>query len=284
LRRQHLAAAAGSQVLSKTEIKNVNSTENLRLAIGAEIARQQRELDGGGKVEAWTLDWDDETGTLHKMRSKETEADYRYFREPDLLPIHLDREWQARILRDLPELPLARRQRFVEKYGLPVYDAEILTEERSLSDYFEQAVAAFGDGAKTVSNWMMNDVQRLLRERGVAAGQLRLTPVDLAAVIRMVEARQITSNTGKALLEKVEDGGRRPDEIVQAEGLSQVSDEAALRELAEAVLRESPDQLAAYRAGKVTLMGWFVGQVMRRSGGKADPQRTRELLEQLVSS
>jgi len=275
---------AGSELLNpKTEIKNVNSIENLRAAIEAEIARQGRELEGGGRIEAWTLDWDEETGTLHKMRSKETEADYRYFREPDLLPIYLEPEWRGRILAELPELPLARRQRFVEAYGLPLYDAEILTEERSLSDYFEQAVAELGGEPKTVSNWMMNDVLRLLRERGLMAGQLRLTPSDLASIMRMVEARQITANTGKDLLVKVEDSGRRPEDLVRAEGLGQVSDEGALRELAEAVVNESPEQLAAFRAGKSTLIGWFVGQVMRRSAGKADPHKTREVLEELLS-
>ncbi len=218
------------------------------------------------------------------MRSKETEADYRYFREPDLLSIQLSPEWRGRILADLPELPLARRRRFVEAYRLPVYDAEILTEERSLSDYFEQAAAQFDGEAKAVSNWMMNDVLRLLRERGVSAGQLRLAPTDLAVIIRMVDQGTITTNTGKDLLAKVEDSGRRPEEIVDQEGLSQVSDEGALRALAQKVLAENPEQVAAYRAGKATLIGWFVGQVMRRSDGKADPQKTRQILDQLLSS
>jgi len=276
---------AGTDILNpKTEIKNVNSIENVRQAIQAEIARQRRQLESGGTIEAWTLDWDEETGTLRKMRSKETEADYRYFREPDLLSIHLAPEWRAQILADLPELPLARRQRFVEAYGLPAYDAEILTEERSLSDYFEQAVGALGGESKSVSNWMMNDVLRLLRERGLYAGQLRLTPADLAAIIRMVDKGIITTNTGKDLLAKVEDRGRRPEEIVRAEGLGQVSDEEALRALAQTVLAENPEQVSAYRAGKATLIGWFVGQVMRRSEGKADPQKTREILDQLLSS
>jgi len=167
---------------------------------------------------------------------------------------------------------------------LPEYDAEILTEERSLSDYFEQAVGALGGESKSVSNWMMNDVLRLLRERGLYAGQLRLTPADLAAIIRMVDKGIITTNTGKDLLAKVEDRGRRPEEIVRAEGLGQVSDEEALRALAQTVLAENPEQVSAYRAGKATLIGWFVGQVMRRSEGKADPQKTREILDQLLSS
>ena len=274
---------AGSDVLlPKTEIKNVNSIENLRAAIEAEVDRQRRELDGGGRIEAWTLEWDDDSGSLRKMRSKETEADYRYFREPDLLPLLIDPVWRDEILADMPELPLARRGRFVEQYGLPPYDAEILTETRALSDYFERTVAALGGQAKSVSNWMMNDVLRLLRERGLDAGSLRLTPDDLAAIIRMVDARQITAGTGKELLTRVEDTGRRPQEIVAAESLGQVSDEEALRVLARKVLADSGEQVSAYRAGKTTLIGWFVGQVMRASGGKADPQRTRAVLEELL--
>jgi aspartyl-tRNA(Asn)/glutamyl-tRNA(Gln) amidotransferase subunit B len=276
---------AGSSLLNpKTEIKNVNSIENLRAAIEAEIARQQRELESGGRIEAWTLEWDEDTGTLRKMRSKETEADYRYFREPDLLPLHLDPAWRQTILAGLPELPLARRARFVEHYEIPVYDAEILTEERSLSDYFEQTVAALGGQPKAVSNWMMNDVLRLLRQRGLSAAGLRLTPADLAAIIEMVETRRITTNTGKDLLQQVEESGRRPQEIVAAEGLAQVSDEGELQAMAGAVLAESGEQVAAYRGGKVTLIGWFVGQVMRRSGGKADPEKTRAVLEGMLKA
>lgn len=266
----------------KTEIKNVNSIEAVRAAIQTEIERQIRTVEAGGVIEAWTLEWDEDRAALRKMRSKETEADYRYFREPDLLPIHLDDAWRASILQALPELPLARRARFVEAYSLPVYDAEILTEERSLSDYFEQAVAAFDGPPKTVSNWLMNDVLRLLRERGQTAAALRLRPQGLAELIAMVEARTITTSTGKELLEKAEASGRPPSEIVAAEGLAAVADTAALRALAEAVLAENPSQVAAYRGGKATLIGWFVGQVMRKSGGKAEPQQTRALLEELL--
>lgn len=273
----------GSTVLNpKTEIKNVNSIDAVRMAIETEIERQVREVKAGGTIEAWTLEWDEDRGTLRKMRSKETEADYRYFREPDLLPIRLDEAWRDRILEALPELPLERRERFIRQYGLPEYDAEILTEERSLSDYFEQAVAAFRGEAKAVSNWLMNDVLRLIRERGKAAGQLRLRPEHLAEIIGLVESKAITTNTGKELLEKVEVSGRTPKEIVEVEVLGKVSDEGLLRNLAEEVLAASAEQVAAYKAGKVTLIGWFVGQVMKKTGGKADPQRTRALLEDLL--
>jgi aspartyl-tRNA(Asn)/glutamyl-tRNA(Gln) amidotransferase subunit B len=196
----------------------------------------------------------------------------------------LEPEWRAAVLAGLPELPLARRARFVEQYGLPAYDAGILTEDRALSDYFEETVAELDGKAKSVSNWMMNDLLRLLRERGQSAAAIRLRPADLADIIRMVEAREITTNTGKELLQRVEETGRRPRQIVTAEGLAQVSDADELQALARQVLAESPGQVAAYRSGKATLIGWFVGQVMRRSGGKADPQKTRALLEELLSA
>jgi aspartyl-tRNA(Asn)/glutamyl-tRNA(Gln) amidotransferase subunit B len=275
---------AGADYLNpKTEIKNVNSIDAVRTAIQTEIERQIREVEAGGKIEAWTLEWDEDTGTLRKMRSKETEADYRYFREPDLLPIRLDGEWRERILRELPELPLERRARFVQEYDLPAYDAEILTEERSLSDYFEATAAAHAGAAKTVSNWLMNDVLRIIRERGATAATLRLRPVDLAEIIRLVGSKAITTNTGKELLEKVEASGRKPQDIVASEGLAVVADEGPLRSLAAEVLAENPDQVAAYNGGKANLIGWFVGQVMRKTGGKADPQRTRLILEELLS-
>jgi aspartyl-tRNA(Asn)/glutamyl-tRNA(Gln) amidotransferase subunit B len=268
---------------TKTEIKNVNSIENLRDAISAEIKRQIREVEAGHKIEAWTLDWNDSTATLRKMRSKETEADYRYFREPDLLPIRLDDAWLNEILAKVPELPLERRARFVEQYHLPLYDAEILTEERSLSDYFEDAARAYKDEPKAVSNWIMNDILRLLRERGTTAGKLKLRPKHLASIIHMVDDKAITISTGKKLLEKVEDSGKAPEEIVKNEGLAQVSDDSALRAMAEAVVAENAEQAEIYRNGKTSVIGWFVGQIMRKSGGKANPQMVKQILEELLN-
>jgi aspartyl-tRNA(Asn)/glutamyl-tRNA(Gln) amidotransferase subunit B len=267
----------------KTEIKNVNSIVSLREAILTEIERQIRQVEAGKRVEAWTLEWDEDAGVLRKMRSKETEADYRYFHEPDLLPVRIDETWRAAILRDLPELPLERRDRFSREYGLPEYDADILTGERSLSDYFEAAVTAYGGDPKRVSNWLMNDVLRMLNERGLSAGDLRLKPSFLAEIIMLVDSGKINTSTGKSLLEKVESSGRSPAEIVQAEGLAKVSDQDAIRGLCAEVLAESPEQVASYKAGKVTLIGWFVGNVMKKSRGKADPQLTKALLEELLA-
>jgi aspartyl-tRNA(Asn)/glutamyl-tRNA(Gln) amidotransferase subunit B len=267
----------------KTEIKNVNSIVSLRDAINTEIDRQVKQVETGGRVEAWTLDWDDNAGVLRKMRSKETEADYRYFREPDLLPVQMDEQLRKRITSGLPELPLARRARFSQQYELPEYDADILTGERSLSDYFELTVEAYGADAKRVSNWVMNEVLRMINERGISPGQLRLTPEYLASIIKLVDSGTINTSTGKSLIEKVEDTGQKPSAIVEAEGLGKVSDQDALRVIIVEVIENNPDQVASYRAGKTTIIGWFVGQVMKQSRGKADPQLTRSMLEELLS-
>jgi aspartyl-tRNA(Asn)/glutamyl-tRNA(Gln) amidotransferase subunit B len=266
----------------KTEIKNVNSIVAVREAIQTEIERQIREVEAGNRIQAWTLEWDEDRGTLRKMRSKETEADYRYFKEPDLLPVYLDDAWLEAILKQLPELPLERRTRFIQQYELPEYDADILTTERSLSNYFEAAVKAYKGDVKRVSNWLINDVMRMINESGIAAGDLRLTPTYLAEIIKLVDANTINTSTGKALLDKVQQSGKTPSEIVQQEGLALVSDEDAIRTLCAEVLAENPDQVASYRNGKVTLIGWFVGQVMRKSRGKADPQLVRSTLESLL--
>jgi aspartyl-tRNA(Asn)/glutamyl-tRNA(Gln) amidotransferase subunit B len=267
----------------KTEIKNVNSIENLRSAIQAEIDRQIREVDAGNEIQAWTLDWDDATQTLSKMRLKETEADYRYFREPDLLPIQVSAAWLDELRAALPELPLARRQRLMQEYSLPLYDAEILTEERSLSDYFEETVSEFGGDPKIVSNWLMNDVLRLIRENNINAGQLQLRPQHLAEIIRMVETKHITNSTGKGLLEKVEKTGNDPRTLVEEEGLGKVSDEDTLRSIIQEVLSANPEQVAIYQGGKTTLIGWFVGQIMRETKGQADAQLARAILEELLN-
>ena len=275
---------AGADYLNaKTEIKNVNSIEAVREGVQHEAERQEREMAAGRKVEPWTLDWDEETGRLRKMRSKETEADYRYFREPDLLPLVVEDEWKQSILARLPELPLARRSRFMQEYSLPEYDAEILTAERALSDYFEAAVKAYGGDPKRVSNWLMNDVLRMMNDQGLSAGQLKLTPATLAELVKMVDAGTINAATGKSLLEKVQTTGRSPQEIVKAEGLGLVSDDSAIRVVVTAVLAENPKEVESYKAGKVTLMGWFVGQVMRKMGGKADPNLVRRVLDEQLS-
>ena len=273
---------AGSAVLNpKTEIKNVNSIEAVRDAIQVEIERQTREVGAGRRVEAWTLEWDEDTQSLKKMRSKETEADYRYFREPDLLSLRLDPAWRDAILKRLPELPLDRYARFIAQYRLPVYDATILTEERSLSDYFEEAARQFGGEPKVIANWVQNEVLRMLKETNQSAGQLAFSPAHLAELARLVEARTITRQTAVALIPKVVATGQSPQAIVAAEGLAQISGDDAVLDLARQVVAENPAEVAAYRA-KPSLLKWFVGQVMRKSKGQANAQAAERILKELL--
>jgi aspartyl-tRNA(Asn)/glutamyl-tRNA(Gln) amidotransferase subunit B len=266
----------------KTEIKNVNSIDAVKNAIEKEFDRQVREVEAGHRIEAWTLEWDEDRGVLRKMRSKETEADYRYFREPDLLPVRLSDGWKQDILKDFPELPLVRRQRFIDQYGLPEYDADILTSERKLSDYFETAVKTYAGDPKKVSNWLMNDVLRMLNEGGLSADKLKLSPAYLAEILKLIDGGVINNSTGKSLLVKVESSGKSPTQLVADEGLGKVSDDSAIRSVCQEVLAESPKEVASYRGGKVTLMGWFVGQVMRKMRGKADAALAKTILEELL--
>ena len=274
----------GSDVLNqKTEIKNVNSIDAVRDAIRKEIERQKRDVQEGKPIEAWTLEWDEDTGTLRKMRSKETEADYRYFREPDLLPLEMSAEWKAEILAKFPERPLERRQRFMEDYKLPEYDADILTLERGLSDYFESAAKAYKGEAKKVSNWLMNDVLRMVNDQGLNPAEMKLTPEYLAELISLVDSGAINITTGKALLQQINDSGKAPKVLVEEQGLAQVTDDSAIRAACQKIVDANPNEVAAYKGGKETLMGWFVGQVMREMRGKADAKIAGQILKELLS-
>jgi len=269
MEKAHLRADAnvsirlkGEDILNtKTEIKNVNSIEAVRTAINVEVKRQIKEVEAGREIKPWTLDWDEDTQTLKKMRSKETEADYRYFKEPDLMRVQLTDEWKEEILADFPKLPLEVRDEFIEKYKLPKYDAEILTSERSLSQYFRDTIDAYGyqpEQVKRVSNWLMNDAMRIMKEKSLIAGELKITPEYLFEIINMVETHLINTSTAKALLEKVEESGKSPKGIVEEEGLAQVSDVGALEELAKSLVEQNPEQVKKFRGGKESLIGWFV--------------------------
>ena len=268
----------------KTEIKNVNSIDAVREAIAKEVERQIREMEAGRQVEPWTLEWDEHAGVLRKMRSKETEADYRYFREPDLLPLEIDAAWLEQVRAALPELPLARRARFQQQYGLSAYEADILTGHRALADYFEALVETYNGPVKAAVNWMLNEVLRLLNEEGLTADRLRLTPQRLARLLQLLDAGTINRPTAKRLLRRVHAEDREPEAIVEAEGLAQVSDTDALRRVCQEVVAENPAEVAKYRSGKTGLLGWFVGQVMRKTRGKANPQEVRRLLQELLDA
>lgn len=292
MEKAHLRADAnvsirikGSDELNtKTEIKNVNSIEAVRTAIGKEIERQIKELKAGNDIQSWTLSWDEDSQTLRKMRPKETEADYRYFKEPDIMRVIVDDNWKDEILASFPELPLERRARFMEDYKLPEYDADILTGERSLSDYYEQTIVHYKGDPKRVSNWLINDMMAMLNELGIKAGELKVTPEYLSDIIKMVDSKTVNTSTGKSLLGKVQDNGISPNEIVADEGLAQVSESGAIRDIAKSVLDENPEQVESYKQGKDSLIGWFVGQVMRNSQGKADPNLAKDILLELLDN
>ncbi|MBQ6520377.1 MAG: Asp-tRNA(Asn)/Glu-tRNA(Gln) amidotransferase subunit GatB [Anaerolineaceae bacterium] len=267
----------------KCEIKNINSIEAVRKAIGAEIGRQIGELEGGRKVEQWTIEWDNEARELRKMRSKENAVDYRFFREPNLMPVIVSDEMLKAIRADLPELPRERRMRFIADYGLPEYDARLLTAERETADYFEELCRFYGKDAKRASNWMLNEILRLMHDSVLSAAELNLGPAALADIIRMVDEKKVTPATGKELIDLVQESGKSPAEIVEERGLVMVSDDQAIRELCERIVRENPKETAAFRAGKETLLGWFTGQVMRETKGKADAKKAGEVLKKLLS-
>ncbi len=276
-------APAGSDRLGKKcEIKNVNSIEAVRAAINAETARQIRELEAGRPVEQLSIEWDNDAGELRKMRSKEDAVDYRYFREPNLMPVVIDDELLAAVTAEMPELPRERKTRFTDEYGLPAYDARILTLERDTADYFEEAVREYNGEAKRVSNWMMNEILRLANALDVPVSSLRVKPAALADILRLTDAGTVNTSTGKRLADLVQESGKAPAELVRELGLAQVSDDGAIREVCAKIIADNPKEVSAYRAGKETLIGWFTGQVMRQMKGKADPKRTNAVLKELL--
>jgi aspartyl-tRNA(Asn)/glutamyl-tRNA(Gln) amidotransferase subunit B len=263
---------------TKAEIKNVNSFRYVGKAIDYEIARQIDLLEAGGRVVQETRLWDSATGRTNSMRSKEEAHDYRYFPEPDLPPLLVDDARIARVRTTMPELPAARRRRFVTQYAIPEYDAGVLTDYAGLADYFE-AVAAAAGNPKAASNWVMGELLRTMKERGHDALDTPLEAVRLAGLIKLVDGGTISSSIAKDVFGKMYESGRSADEIVAAEGLAQVGDESALLEIIRGVMSANADAVAQYRAGKMQTFGFLVGQVMKASKGKANPKLANELLK-----
>jgi len=263
---------------TKAEVKNLNSFRYLEKALEYEIDRQIDLLEGGGRVVQETRLWDSAAGRTLSMRSKEEAHDYRYFPEPDLPPLVVTEARVAAVRATMPELPEARRQRFVAAYGLPAYDAGVLTSSAGLAGYFEQVAAASGN-AKAASNWVMGELLRTMKERATAIEQVPLTPAALAGLITLVEKGTISSSIAKEVFAKMYDTGRSADEIVAAEGLAQNSDEGALLAIVRDVIAANTATVDEYRAGKTKGFGFLVGQIMKGSGGKANPKLANELLK-----
>jgi aspartyl-tRNA(Asn)/glutamyl-tRNA(Gln) amidotransferase subunit B len=274
----------GSSTLgTKAEVKNLNSFRFLQKALEFEIERQIEVLESGGRVRQETRLWDSAAGVTVSMRSKEEAHDYRYFPEPDLPPLTLDHARIAAIRAGMPELPDARRRRFVEQLGLPEYDAAQLTQSRALADYLEAAIRA-GAPAKTVSNWMMGELTRALKDSGRDISQSPVSPERLAGLLMLIEKGMISGAIAKGVFEKMFNSARSADEIVSAEGLTQIDDEAHIQELIAQVMRANPDAVKGYRAGKTSTFGFLVGQVMKAASGKANPKRVNESLKRALDA
>jgi aspartyl-tRNA(Asn)/glutamyl-tRNA(Gln) amidotransferase subunit B len=271
--RERGAAALGT----KTEVKNMNSFSGVERALEAEFARQVAILDAHGAVEQQTLLWDADRGAVRPARSKEGSHDYRYFPDPDLPPLRLTNAWIARLRDRLPELPDARRDRFVEEYRLGGYDIDVLTANPRIADYFESVARAHGD-AKVAANWVMGEVLAMLNSTGVAIDRFAVRPADLATLLDMVRGGAVSNSAAKRIFSLMVQTGERPEQIAEREGLAQVGDESQLAAWVDEVIAAQPAEWQRYRAGEKKLLGLFVGAVMKKSNGRADPRKVNQLL------
>jgi aspartyl-tRNA(Asn)/glutamyl-tRNA(Gln) amidotransferase subunit B len=262
---------------TKVEIKNLNSFRFLQRALDYEIERQTKVLSEGGQIVQETRLWDEAEGRTFTMRSKEEAHDYRYFPEPDLLPLKLDPGWIGQMREELPELPGAKMRRFIDAYGLSVEDALLITASPALSNYFEECAKTSGN-ARSSANWVMGDLAYALRNSGKEIENSPVSAANLAALIRTVDSGEISGKIAKTVFEEMALGGEDPGAIIRRMGLVQVSDEASLNAIIDRILAANPKQVAEYRSGKTKVLGFLVGQVMKETKGQANPQVLNELL------
>jgi aspartyl-tRNA(Asn)/glutamyl-tRNA(Gln) amidotransferase subunit B len=268
---------------TKIEIKNLNSFRNVQRALEYEVTRQTKALDGGEKLVQETRLWDANRGVTRSMRSKEYAHDYRYFPEPDLVPLVTTKEWVEGIRRTLPELPEARMQRFVTAYDLPEYDAGVLTSSKALADYYEACLKRYPK-PKVVSNWLMVELLRALNRDGIEVEQSRVSPDDLAELLTLVDDGTISGTMAKTVFEAMYETGKTAADIVKEQGLRQISDERALMTAVERVLADNPTEVEEFRNGREKLLGFFMGQVMKLTQGKANPQAVNKLLRERLTA
>ncbi|HXH08169.1 MAG TPA: Asp-tRNA(Asn)/Glu-tRNA(Gln) amidotransferase subunit GatB [Alphaproteobacteria bacterium] len=270
------------QLGTKVEIKNMNSFRHVQRALEYEITRQTKALGAGERLVQETRLWDANRGVTRSMRSKEYAHDYRYFPEPDLVPLEITPAWIEEIRRTLPELPDARMQRFTTEYGIPEYDAGVLTSSKALADYYEACVQQYPK-PKVVSNWLMVELLRALNRDGIEVEQSPVAPQQLADLFKLVEDGTVSGTMAKTVFEAMYETGKPAAAIVEEKGLRQISDEAALLAAIDDVLANHPQEVADYRAGREKLLGFFMGQVMKETQGKANPQTVNKLLRQKLT-
>ena len=262
---------------TRTESKNLNSFRAIEHMINFEIQRQKEILESGGKVIQETRRWDEATGEGYAMRSKEDADDYRYFPEPDLMPIKLSDDYINNIKENLPELPERRKARYIEELKLPEYDAGIITSSKALSDFFEEASKECGN-PKAVSNWIMTDIIRIARENDIDYSDLPFSAKRFASLIKLIDSGSISNTIGKKVFEDMIAENKEPDDIVKEKGLLQISDEGAIKEVVDRVVAANPQSIADYKAGKDRALGFLVGQCMKELKGKGNPQIINKLI------
>ena len=267
---------------TKVEVKNLNSFRYLQKALEYEIERHIGLLEGGGRLSQETRLWNQAAGRTESMRSKEKAHDYRYFPEPDLLPVHISAAWREEVLRTLPELPAAKRARFVSSYSITPYDADVLTGTQALADYFESVVKAGAPG-KAAANWIQTELLGRLNEAGKGIDQSPVSAKHFAEVILLSTEDKMTASGAKAVLTKVFETGRPPSEIAAEEGLTKINDLNVIEKAAREIIAKNPDNVAKYKAGNEGVFKFFVGQVMRATRGQANPQAVNDLLRRLLS-
>ena len=263
---------------TRAEIKNLNSFKHVENALRFEITRQKDILEDGGRVMQETRLWDPDKNRTTSMRSKEEAPDYRYFPDPDLLPLVIDNEWIATVQKTLPELPEEKRERFVDQYKLPAYDAEVLTSSRELADYFEECLTTFPN-PKPVSNWVMGSLLGLLNAAGKSIDASPIAAKDLARLLKLIDQGIISGKIAKTVFDEMAQSGRPPKAIVEEKGLVQVTDQDAIEAAVLEVLGQCAQEVQDYKAGKTKLFGFFVGQVMQTTKGKANPKIVNEILK-----
>ena len=267
---------------TRTELKNLNSFRFIKQAIEYEVERQAEVLEDGGQVIQETRLFDPESGLTRSMRGKEEAHDYRYFPDPDLLPLLVDDAWVTQARQSLPELPAEKLQRYREEFGLTDYDAGVLVAERPLAEYFE-ALVALHNQPKICANWVMGEVLGGLREHGLSISACPVTPELLAGILARIDDNTISGKIAKTVFEEIWRTGKTADQIIAEKGLKQVTDSGSIEPLVDRVIADNPDQVAEYRAGKDKLLGFFVGQVMKASKGKANPGMVNQLLKKKLS-
>ncbi|MCK6615911.1 MAG: Asp-tRNA(Asn)/Glu-tRNA(Gln) amidotransferase subunit GatB [Ignavibacteriaceae bacterium] len=266
---------------TKTEVKNMNSFRSVERAIEYEIARQIDLLEDGIEIVQQTLLWNADTNTAHPMRTKEDSHDYRYFPDPDLIPVVLSEEYIHEVRSNLPELPEKRRERFIQEYQIPAYDAGVLTQSKSIADYFEQVTARTKE-YKLASNWVMVDLMKVLNERKAGAEESPVSSQSLADLINEIGKGTISSKIAKEVFADMVETGKEPLVIIKEKNLIQVSDPKEIKKIIRSVIEAAPSQAEEYRSGKEKVFGYFVGQVMKQSKGKANPAMVNELLKEML--